>query len=68
MVAYALKLTTMPAKVRRDEIEQLKEAGWSDREIFRIALVTSWYNFLNRMADGLGYGPDSQHRFTPESP
>lgn len=63
LVAYALKLTVAPSRMERADVDFLRSAGWKDKEIFAIALVTSWCNMNNRMADGLGYRPDANHRF-----
>lgn len=62
-VEYALELTTSPAAMASSKVQRLRDAGWSDREIYEIALITSWCNFMNRMALGLGYGPDHSHPF-----
>ncbi len=54
MLSYALKLTTSPSQVDAADIELLRDAGFSDRDILDINLVTAYYNFLNRIALGLG--------------
>ena len=51
---YALKLTRTPAAVGREEVERLRDAGLDDRAIHDVCQVTAYYNFVNRMADGLG--------------
>ena len=52
---YAHALTTQPTSINRDEfIEPLKNAGFDDRAILDAALVTSYFNFVNRMILGLG--------------
>jgi len=40
--------------VSEKNIERLRQAGWSDRDILDIAAVTSYRNFITRMADALG--------------
>lgn len=54
MLAYASKLTTAPSEVRADDVKQLREAGLSDREILDINLIVAYFNFVNRIALGLG--------------
>ncbi len=68
MVDFAVKLTRSPESMREQDLLPLRRAGFSDRDIFDLNLVVSWYNFMNRMACGLGYGPDAGHRFDPEAP
>jgi alkylhydroperoxidase family enzyme len=36
------------------DIELLQKAGWSDRAILDLALVISYFAFVNRIAEGLG--------------
>lgn len=56
MLAYAEKLTLEPASVERGDVERLRAAGFDDVAILQIALVASFFNYVNRMADGLGVG------------
>lgn len=60
---YARKLTLYPGDTRPEDLRKLESAGFRQDEIFEVALTVSWYNFMNRMARGLGYGPDHFHRF-----
>lgn len=52
--AYAGKLTALPETMRKDDVDRLREAGFSDDEILDIALVVAYFNFVNRIALGLG--------------
>ncbi len=54
MIDYALKLTRTPWKMCRDDLEPLRDAGLTDREILDLAMIVSYYAYVNRMADGLG--------------
>jgi len=54
MLDYALKLTRAPAEVVPEDIDALRTVGFDDRAIHDICQVTSYYAFVNRMADGLG--------------
>ncbi len=54
MVDYAALLTRAPADVRQRDVERLRTAGFSDRDILDIAEVTAYYAYVNRLADGLG--------------
>jgi uncharacterized peroxidase-related enzyme len=51
---YAVKLTTNPHSVTDEDVKLLREVGCSDSEILDICQVTSYFNFVNRMAEGLG--------------
>jgi alkylhydroperoxidase family enzyme len=56
MLAYVEKLTLTPAEVERADVEALRAAGFDDRAVLQIAQITSFFAYLNRMADGLGVG------------
>lgn len=54
MLDYAVKLTVTPAAMVAGDLEPLRRAGFSDRDILDIAEVTAYYAYVNRLADGLG--------------
>lgn len=54
MLDYASKLTRNPAGMNHQDVEKLRQAGFRDEEILAINLVTSYFNFVNRVAQGLG--------------
>jgi uncharacterized peroxidase-related enzyme len=51
---YALKLTRTPAAIGQEDVQRLRDVGLDDRAIHDVCQVTAYYNFVNRMADGLG--------------
>lgn len=54
MLDYAVKLTRDPGSMTRADAEALRAAGFNDRAILDICQVVSYYNYVNRLADGLG--------------
>ena len=58
MLDYVVKLTRDATKVRKDDIEGLRAAGFDDRGVLQITLIASWFNYINRVADALGVGRD----------
>lgn len=54
MLDYALRLTREPSRVGPEHIEALRSAGLTDEEIHRVCLVAAYFNFVNRVAEGLG--------------
>lgn len=54
IVDYALKLTRNPKGMRQDDVAALRGAGLTDPQIFEVALLTAYYNYTNRVAEGLG--------------
>ncbi len=51
---YAVKLTSRPASVAEADVVALREVGFTDAEILDICQITAYFNFVNRMANGLG--------------
>ncbi len=51
---YAAKLTRSPSRVTEKDVEALRAVGFHDEEILNINLITSYFNFVNRVAEGLG--------------
>ena len=51
---YAAKLTESPGEISESDIDRLRVAGFSDAEILNINLATAYFNFVNRIAMGLG--------------
>ncbi len=54
LIAFARKLTRRPGRMAEDDVEALREAGLSDREVLDAALITAYFNFVNRVVSGLG--------------
>lgn len=51
---YALKLTRSPGEVTAKDVSALRATGLSDAAIHDAAAVTAYFNFVNRIALGLG--------------
>lgn len=54
MLDYALKLTREPWAITAEDVEGLRGHGFDDRAVHDLCHVASYYNYVNRMADGLG--------------
>ena len=54
MLEYAVKLTTAPHSVGAEDADALRRAGFDDTAILDVCQVVSYYNYVNRLADGLG--------------
>ena len=50
----AVKLTRSPGAMTEENVHTLRDAGWSDRAVLDIVLVTSYFNFVNRITNSLG--------------
>lgn len=55
---WAEKLTRTPAAAGRADADALRAAGWDDQAIHDAAQVVAYFNYINRIADGLGVDPE----------
>jgi uncharacterized peroxidase-related enzyme len=56
MLDYVAKLTADAARVTAADLDELRRHGFDDRAILQMNLIASWFNYINRVADGLGVG------------
>ena len=60
MLEFAHKLNFEAGKVNQGDVDALRAAGVDDRGVLDIVLVVSLFNFMNRLADGLGVPPQAK--------
>ena len=56
MLDYVVQVTKDATKIGPDDHRRLRHAGFDDRAILQITLITAWFNYINRVADALGVG------------
>jgi uncharacterized peroxidase-related enzyme len=61
MLDFAVKLTATPAEVEEEDREALRKAGFSERDIWDIAAVASFFNMSNRMASAVDMRPNAEY-------
>ena len=54
MLDYAVKLTLTPYDVTEADLSTLRSSGFDETAILDLCQVVSYYNYVNRLADGLG--------------
>lgn len=54
LLQYAKKLTRDPAAIVESDVTELRDAGASDGEILEANQVISYFNYSNRVLNGLG--------------
>ncbi len=54
LLAFAAKLTTTPGLMTREDVEALRTAGFNDRAISDAVHIIGYFNYINRVADGVG--------------
>jgi uncharacterized peroxidase-related enzyme len=61
MLDFAVKLTVEPWLIEEADRERVRDAGFSDRDIWDIAAVAAFYNMTNRLASATDMRPNSQY-------
>ncbi len=54
IVRHAEKLTTAPGAMTESDLGELRASGLTDRDILDLTLIVGYFNFVNRIAMGLG--------------
>lgn len=54
MAAYARKLTREPWAMTEADLNGLRAAGLSEEQVLDVVLIACNFNFMTRLADGLG--------------
>ena len=62
MLDFAVKLTKAPTEMRESDVLALRELGLSDEQILSVVGITCLFNFMNRLADGLGVDIDADRQ------
>jgi uncharacterized peroxidase-related enzyme len=57
---FAAKLTHTPSKMQETDLDPMREASLSDRDILDVTLITAYFAYVNRLADGLGVNIESE--------
>ena len=61
MLEFAVKLTETPAKIEEIDRAALRDAGFSDRDIWDIAATAAFFNMSNRVAAAVDMRPNPEY-------
>ncbi|KQZ91455.1 alkylhydroperoxidase [Mesorhizobium sp. Root157] len=61
MLEFAAKLTEEPAKIVEEDRQALRDAGFSDRDIWDIASTVAFFNMSNRVAAAVDMRPNAEY-------
>ncbi len=61
MLDFAAKLTESSDKIEETDRQALRDAGFSDREIWDIGAVTGFFNMTNRVASASDMRPNTEY-------
>ena len=60
ILGYAEKLTRHAYKITPEDLDTLRTVGLDDTGILQVNLISSWFNYINRVANGLGVGRSAE--------
>ena len=63
MLDFAVKLTLDPANMDENDRELLRSSGFTEKEIWEIASIASFFNMSNRMASAVDMQPNEEYHF-----
>src|SRR5690606_3625557 len=63
MLDFAVKLTEQPDKIEEADRQALRDAGFSDRDIWDIAAITGFFNMSNRIAAATDMRPNREYHY-----
>jgi uncharacterized peroxidase-related enzyme len=67
LLDFAVALTKTPSGLRKGDLDALRGYGLNDEQIVDTAHCISYFNFINRVLDGLGVDPEPSMRYGKEA-
>ncbi|MFV2034996.1 MAG: peroxidase-related enzyme, partial [Halocynthiibacter sp.] len=61
LLDFAVKLTENPAEMQESDRQTLRDAGFSDRDIWDASAVTGFFNMSNRVAAAVDMVPNGDY-------
>lgn len=61
MIDFAVKMTKESYAIEDADRDQLRAAGWTERDIWDIGAVASFFNMTNRMASAVDMRPNPEY-------
>jgi uncharacterized peroxidase-related enzyme len=61
MLDFAVKVTNASYTIEENDREDLRKLGFTDRDIWDIAAVASFFNMSNRMASAVDMRPNQEY-------
>jgi uncharacterized peroxidase-related enzyme len=66
LLDFAVKLTRAPSGTGRHDLDALRHHGFTDEQLVDAVHCISYFNFINRVLDGLGVDPEPSMRYGKE--
>ena len=66
LLAYVRKVTDAAWRTTPEDVQRLRDAGWSEAQIAEAVYIAAMFAFFNRVADAFGVPP--QHYLDADGP
>jgi uncharacterized peroxidase-related enzyme len=63
LLDFAVKLTRSPSCIGRQDLDALRVHGFTDEQLVDAVHCIGYFNFINRVLDGLGVDPEPSMRY-----
>jgi uncharacterized protein YciW len=60
-----VKLTLRPSAMEKPDIDLLGQLGFTDEQVTIAVQVIGYFNYINRIAEGLGVDPEDWMKLAP---
>jgi uncharacterized peroxidase-related enzyme len=67
LLDFAVKLTQLPSRMRQGDLDTLRRHGFTDEQLVDAVHCIAYFNFINRVLDGLGVDPEASMRYGKEA-
>ena len=57
LLEYVAKVTEAAYRTTAEDVQQLRDCGWTDPQIAECVYITAMFAFFNRVADAFGVPP-----------
>ena len=57
LLGYVRKVTEAAPRTTPEDVQGLRDAGWTEPQIAEAVYVTAMFSFFNRVADAFGISP-----------
>jgi alkylhydroperoxidase family enzyme len=57
LLDYVKKVTEAAPRTTPEDVQKLREAGWTEPQIAEAVYITAMFAFFNRVADAFGISP-----------
>ena len=67
MLEFGEKLTILPSAMTVEDVEAMRQHGFTDRDILSITLAAAYRNYIARLADALGVELHKEYSYTSQT-